>query len=180
MSNDHPNVVIDTQVWVFVFQHETLSVEGFDSKQPYRAILEALEAGEFAPVFAPETLDELEYILTQSTVVARKFNLDTDLASRFIEAISSTDIGAVMVDIDRTLKVCSDEDDDCFVEAAIAGKARYLVSEDAHLHEDAVRAELRKHDIRVVYPRQFRKALAERSAHPIPMAGEPVEPVSLP
>lgn len=172
MNIDRPNVVIDTQVWVFVFEHESLAVEGFNSRQPYRAILEALEAGEFAPVFAPETLAELEYMLKRSASVARKFNIDAELAGYFIEAVSSFEVGAIVVDIDNTLSVCSDPDDNCFIEAAIVGKARYLVSEDGHLHEEAVKGELRNHGIRVVYPAQFRKALAERKAGAIPVPGE--------
>ncbi len=157
MKSDLPRAVIDTQVWVFIFERETL--HAFESKQPYRAILEALEDGQFAPVFSPATLDELQYLLTKSKAVAQRFNIDVTLAEYFIEAISSVDVGAVVVDIGEPHRVCSDPDDDAFIETAIVGKARYLVSEDGDLHEDAVKRHLTAHGIRVVYPNQFRKIL---------------------
>jgi predicted nucleic acid-binding protein len=92
MKAGKPLAVIDTNVWVFVFQHETL--DDFQSKQPYRAILEALEGQRFAPLFSAETLDELEYILTTSLSVARRFNVDVELAKYFIEAITAVELGA--------------------------------------------------------------------------------------
>lgn len=162
MSAEVPRAVIDTQVWVFVFEHEIL--EDFESKQPYRAILEALEAGQFVPIFSPETLAELQYMLTKSKTVAQRFNIDGALAQYFIDAISASEVGAVMVEILQPPQICSDPDDDDFIETAVVGKARYLVSEDAHLHEDAVKRHLAGHGIRVIYPRQFRKMLETASS----------------
>lgn len=163
MRSDRPRAVIDTQVWVFVFERESL--HAFESKQPYRAILEALANGQFTPVFSPETLDELQYMLTKSKAIAQRFNIDVTLAAYFIDAISSVDVGAIVVDIGEPQRICSDPDDDAFIETAIAGKARYLVSEDADLHEDAVKRHLATHGIRVVYPKQFRKILEATKKH---------------
>ncbi len=160
MSSDRPRAVIDTQVWIFVFLRETL--HEFESKQPYRAIIEALENGQFTPIFSPATLDELKYMLTKSKDVAQRFNVDIALAEHFIDAISSIDVGAVIVNIGEPARVCSDPDDDDFIETAIGGTARYLVSEDSDLHENAVKQHLAAHGIRVMYPKQFRKVLDEK------------------
>ncbi len=154
-ANPLPRVVIDTQVWVFIFEHELL--EDFASKQPYRAILEALEAGRFIPIFTPETLEELHYMLTESRDVAKRFNVDVKLAEYFITAISAADVGAVMIEIQDPPFVSSDPDDDYFIEAAVVARARYLVSEDSDLHEPAVMWHLNAHGVRVLYPHQFRK-----------------------
>lgn len=150
-----PRVVIDTQVWVFIFEHELL--EDFASKQPYRAILEALEAGRFIPVFTLETLEELRYMLTKSQDVAKRFNVDTKLADYFVEAISAADVGAVMIEIQDPPFVSSEPDDDYFIAAAVVARAWYLVSEDADLHEPGVVLHLNAHQVRVLYPQQFRK-----------------------
>jgi predicted nucleic acid-binding protein len=156
-----PRAVLDTQVWVFVFEHEVL--DDFNSKQPFRAILEALERGDFIPVHSHDSLDELHCVLTESKAVAQRFNIDRKLAEYFIEAVSSSEISAVVVDIDPPPYVSSDPDDDYIIETAVAGKARYLVSEDAHLHEPAVIEHLRQRGISVVYPKQFRKILEAAS-----------------
>lgn len=111
------------------------------------------------PVFSPDTIDELRYMLTKSKDVAQRFNVDVALAEYFIEAITSAETGAVVVEIVDPPAVCSDPDDDYVIETAVAGKARYLVSEDGHLHERAVRHHLAQYGIKVLYPRQFRKVL---------------------
>ncbi len=59
----------------------------------------------------------------------------------------------------RATSDSSDEEDDVFIETAVIGEARYLVSEDAHLRENAVKRHLDRHGIRVLYPKQFRKSL---------------------
>ncbi len=156
MSIGRERAVIDTQVWVFIFEHETL--ENFESKQPYRTILEALEVRRFVPIFSSETLDELRYVLTKSKAVAQRFNVDQVLARYFIDAISSAEVGAVIVEIKDPPRISSDREDDVFIETAVIGEARYLVSEDAHLHENAVKRHLDRHGIRVLYPKQFRKS----------------------
>lgn len=147
--------VIDTQIWIFTYLNEFHDDDA--SKQPYRAILEALEAGKFVPAFSPETLDELKYMLTSSQSVSRKFRVDRTLAEYFVDAISSTSVGAVLVEIGEPPAVSSDPDDDEFIETAIVAHAQYLVSEDKHLHEGPVYEYLNARGIRVLYPNQFRK-----------------------
>ncbi len=154
--------VIDTQMWVFAFEHEF--VDDFESKQPYRAILEALEAGRFIPIFTRETIDELRYILTQSRTVAQRFKIDVGLAEYFIDAITAPEVGAVVVKVEDPPYVCSDPDDDYFIDAAVVAHAD-LVSEDAHLHETSVKRYLAAHGVTVLYPKQLRK-LIEPSKRP--------------
>ena len=156
-----PRAMLDTQVWVFIFQHEFL--QDFNSKQPYRSILEALAENRFVPVHSPDSLDELRYMLVESRAVAKRFNVDAKLAEYFIDAITAADVGAILVEIDDPPYICSDPDDDYIIETSVAAKARYLVSEDADIHEEAVVKYLREHGISVVYPKQFRKILEEAS-----------------
>jgi predicted nucleic acid-binding protein len=167
--NPLPHAVIDTQTWVFIFEHEVL--DDFNSKQPYRAILESLEAGEFAPVHSPDTIEELRYMLTESKDVAQAFKVDRKLAEYFIDAITAPEVGAVVIEIGEPTPVCeTDPDDDYFIETAVAGRVRYLVSEDGDLHRPEVVSYLREHGIRVLYPKQFRNVLKELSppAEPAP------------
>jgi len=91
---------------------------------PYRAILEALEAGRFVPIFTPETLEELHYMLAESRDVAKRFNVDVKLVGYFINAISAADVGAVMIEIQDPPFVSSDPDDDYFIEAAVESRQR--------------------------------------------------------
>jgi predicted nucleic acid-binding protein len=155
-DSDGPlRAVLDTNVWVNIFLHKTVR----DPKQPYAEIDEALKAREFVPVYCPETRDELEYMLKRGKNVGVKYNIRPELVDEFLGAIFYEADAGVFVEIAGNVFVSSDPDDDMFAEAAVAGRAQFLVTEDPHLHEHSVKQYLCPHGIRVVWPNQFRQAL---------------------
>jgi putative PIN family toxin of toxin-antitoxin system len=70
---------------------------------------------------------------------------------------------ANVVQTSGELKICRDPDDNEILEAAIRGKARYLVTRDDDLKRDLdlIKA-LRRRRVRVVSVRQFLRRLSQR------------------
>jgi predicted nucleic acid-binding protein len=66
-----------------------------------------------------------------------------------------------MVETSRELKACRDPDDDAILEAAIRGKATYLVTRDDDLKGDLDLVKLaRQYRVRVVTVKRFLQRLA--------------------
>jgi putative PIN family toxin of toxin-antitoxin system len=147
--------VLDTNVWVDIFLHDVI----LPPKQPYTAILDAFFDDKFEPVYCAETRDELEQVLKYAKSVGIKYNTSPALVDEFIQSMLQDQHAGVFVEITGEVFVCSDEDDDKFAEAAVVGHARYLVSNDPHLHEHAVKQYLAPHGIRVLWAPEFRKIL---------------------
>ena len=68
---------------------------------------------------------------------------------------------ATVVETPRALNVCRDPDDDEILEAAINGRAQYLVTRDDDLKRDLELIEMaRRNGVRVVAVRRFLRRLA--------------------
>ena len=72
---------------------------------------------------------------------------------------------ALLVSIPRVLRVCRDPDDNDVLEAAIHGKAEYLVTRDDDLKRDLELVRVaRTQGLRVVSVAQFLKRLSRKRA----------------
>ena len=70
---------------------------------------------------------------------------------------------ALLVSIPHTLKACRDPDDNDILEAAIHGRAKYLVTRDDDLKRDLdLMRFARMHSLRVVSVAQFLKRLSRQ------------------
>jgi len=70
---------------------------------------------------------------------------------------------AAVVETAGALRICRDPDDDEILEAAIHGKAQYLVTRDDDLKRDLDLIKMaRRNRVRVVSVRQFRRRLSQR------------------
>jgi putative PIN family toxin of toxin-antitoxin system len=80
------------------------------------------------------------------------------MLERFVRLIAAR---ATLVETSRELKACRDPDDDEILEAAIRGKASYLVTRDDDLKRDLDLIKMaRRNRVRVVSVRQFLRRLA--------------------
>ena len=115
------NVVLDTNVIVSTL----LSPKGAPAQ-----IIQRWEAGEFLVIISQTLITELEQTLAYPRV--RKYlKLSSDDIEKFIEHLN---VVAIVVTPQSVLKVVEqDPDDDRVIECAVAGKASYIVSGDAHL-----------------------------------------------
>jgi putative PIN family toxin of toxin-antitoxin system len=109
--------VIDTSVWIAgIFWHG-----------PAHRVLLAWRQGEFHIVLSPPLWDELTRKLKVKTA---EFHADPDIAAEWLDVIATV---AVIVRPTEAVHVCRDPQDDMLLEAAMAGRARYVVSLDRDL-----------------------------------------------
>lgn len=111
-------IVIDTNVLISAF----LSREA----PPYR-IFELTRTGDMILVMLQPIYQELERVIRYPHLQARA-NYDEQQVKRFLRGIKRT---SLWISVDQTLAVIeSDETDNRFIELAVAGKARYIITGD--------------------------------------------------
>ena len=115
--------LLDTNVWVSAF----LKPSG-----PVGQVVSAWTRDQFSVVTSISQLTELAEVLHRPRLL-RRFRYPRRDAERFVRLIAAR---ALMVDISGELKACRDPDDDAILEAAIRGKATYLVTRDDDLKGD--------------------------------------------
>lgn len=126
--------VIDTTVWISgVFWHGI----------PHQ-ILEMWKAGYFEIVVSEAILAEIERKLNEKAV---EFEIETEVVSEWLDLII---IEAIFVQPQEQIRACRDPDDDMFLEAAVKGRADFIVSGDKDLTDIG---EFR--EIKLVKPRQL-------------------------
>jgi putative PIN family toxin of toxin-antitoxin system len=127
-------VVIDTTVWVSgIFWH------GLPNE-----ILEMWKAGDFEIIVSEAILEEIERKLHEKAV---EFEIETEIVSEWLDLIT---IEAIFVQPQEKIQACRDPDDDLFLEAAVEGRAEFIVSGDKDLTD---MGEFR--EIKLFKPRQF-------------------------
>ena len=127
-------VVIDTTVWVSgIFWH------GLPNE-----ILEMWKAGDFEIIVSEAILEEIERKLHEKAV---EFEIETEIVSEWLDLIT---IEAIFVQPQEKIRACRDPDDDMFLEAAVEGRADFIVSGDKDLTD---MGEFR--EIKLVKPTQF-------------------------
>lgn len=107
-------------------------------------ILDLCISGELTAVYTPQIKDENLFILGK--VKPPKDYLDKVL--RFYRK-------SVKVEAGEKITACPDPSDNRFLEAALAGRADYVITNDHHL------LDLKEHDgVRIIRPGKFTKMLA--------------------
>lgn len=93
--------------------------------------------------------------------LTRRFKYTHLDAANFIRLIAAR---AAVVETVGALQICRDPDDDEILEAAIHGKAQYLVTRDDDLKRDLDLVKMaRRNRVRVVSVRQFLRRLSSRT-----------------
>jgi len=135
--------LLDTNVWVSAF----LKPSG-----PPGRLVAAWSRNNFSAVTSPSQLTELAEVLLRPRLT-RRFKYTHADAATFIRLIAAH---ASVVETRGVLKICRDPDDDEILEAAIHGKAQYLVTRDDDLKRDLDIIKMaRRNRVRVVSVRQF-------------------------
>ncbi len=133
-------VVIDTNVWISgVFFRRGIPA----------SILRAWRDSRFEIVATAETLAELELKLREK---ASKFGADPALAEEWIAYVKT--FARITPVTEIASGVCRDPDDDKFLDAALSGRAEYIVSGD---HDLQVLGEYQ--NVQVLSPRAFAELL---------------------
>lgn len=136
-------VVIDTNVWVSAL----VAPRGISAE-----LVELWKRGKFRVVFSEQQITELWEVLTRS-----KFSLKyrihekevTDIAASIVEK-------AERVTIKGNITCCRDSDDNMFLETAIRGKAKYLITGDKDIKFDkAVLSFLARYGVSVISVAKF-------------------------
>lgn len=113
----NPVVLLDTNVWVSAF----LNKQGHPTR-----LIQAWRDDAIEVIVALPILDEIGEVLRRPRI-KRKYRIQEAEIARYLELITA---GATIVAVTGTMKLCRDPDDDVQLEAAIAGKAKYLVTRD--------------------------------------------------
>ena len=143
--------LLDTNVWVSAF----LKPSG-----PPGQVVSAWTQDRFSVVTSISQLTELAEVLNRPRLV-RRFRYPRRDAAKFVRLIAAR---ATMVELSGELKACRDPDDDAILEAAIRGKATYLVTRDDDLKGDLDLVKLaRQHRVRVMTVKRFLQRLARQS-----------------
>jgi len=147
-----PSALLDTNVWVSAF----LKPDG-----PPGRVVTAFLRGDLAVVSSPVQIIEIADVLSRPRL-RRRFAFPRHDVEAFLGLIAAR---ALLVSIPRTLHVCRDPDDNDILEAAIVGKAEYLVTRDDGLKRDLELVRIaRTQGLRVVSVAQFLKRLSRQRA----------------
>jgi putative PIN family toxin of toxin-antitoxin system len=108
-------------------------------------------------VTSPSQLIELAEVLMRPRLT-RRFRYTLGEVDTFVRLIAAR---STIVDTSGALNICRDPDDDEILEAAIHGKAQYLVTRDDDLKRDFDLIKMvRSKRVRVVSVQQFLRRLA--------------------
>ena len=144
------SALLDTNVWVSAF----LKPSG-----PPGQVVRAFIRGDFTVVTSSLQIIEIAEVLSRPRL-RRRFGIAYRDVEAFVSLIAAR---AALVSIPRTLKVCRDPDDNDILEAAIHGKAGYLVTRDDDLKRDLDLVRVaRAEGLRVVSVAQFLKRLSRQ------------------
>lgn len=143
--------LLDTNVWVSAF----LKPSG-----PPGQVVAAWKRNQFNAVTSSAQLTELAEVLIRPRLT-RRFKYTHSDAASFLRLIA---VRAAVVETEGALQICRDPDDDEILEAAIHGKAQYLVTRDDDLKRDLDLIKMaRRNRVRVVSVRRFLHRLSRRA-----------------
>ncbi len=143
--------LLDTNVWVSAF----LKPSG-----PPGQVVTAWSRDKFSAVTSISQLTELADVLNRPRLFSR-FRYPQRDAESFVRLIATR---ANLVETSGELNICRDPDDDEILEAAIRGKAAYLVTRDDDLKRDLDLIKMARHQrVRVVSVEQFLHRLARQT-----------------
>lgn len=125
-------------------------------------IVQALKQRRFELLTSRHHLREVFRTLSYPRL-RRKYHLSERLCKRLVAQIAAR---GIMLSPIGSLALCRDPQDDFLIELALAGRADYLVTEDADFHEDpSLLRFLRERGVRVAHAIEFADAL-QRKADP--------------
>ena len=141
------NVLLDANVWISAF----LNPYG-----PPAQLRTAWLKDRFAAVTSPLLLDEIRDTLRKPRLV-RKYILSSGEIERFLELLL---VRSLVVFPAGICKGCRDPRDNFLLEAALLGRAEYLVSRDDDLKRDAELIQaMELEGVRILSVRQFLRRL---------------------
>lgn len=116
-------IVIDTNIWVSAL----ISPSGIASN-----LVDLWKAGKFTLVISEQQITELYEVLTRP-----KFSIKYRLPEKEVTGlVTSISKRAERVTLKGNIKWCRDPEDNMFIEAAIRGKAKYLITGDKDITND--------------------------------------------
>jgi putative PIN family toxin of toxin-antitoxin system len=140
--------LLDSNVWVSAFLKPTGppgKVVGYWQKEDFRVVTSLSQLSEIIEVLGRSRL-------------SRRFRYTAEEVELFVRLIAAR---ADVVPTFGGLKICRDPDDDEILEAAIQGKAEYLVTRDDDLKRDLDLIKMaRRNGVRVVSIRMFLRLLS--------------------
>ena len=142
--------LLDTNVWVSAFLKPT---------GPPGEVIARWRRDDFGMVTSLSQLAEIAEVLGRPRLALR-FKYPPEELETFVRLIAAR---ADVIQTSGDLKICRDPDDDEILEAAIRGKARYLLTRDDDLKRDLDLIKMaRRNGVRVVSVRQFLRRLSRR------------------
>lgn len=134
---------VDTNVWV----SGALNPRGRPAE-----VRQALDRGDFTLITSPPMPDELAEVLSRPRV-ADKYGITTDVIAELMALLVEK---ADIIEVNGTLQLCRDPDDDVVLETAVNGKADVIVTRDEDLSRDLdLIALLEERGIRVLTVQHF-------------------------
>ena len=129
----------------------------FKPSGPPGQVIDSWRRGDFSAITSLSQLAEIFEVLNRPRL-RRRFKYSSGEIELFVQLIAAR---ASVAETPGNLKICRDPDDDDILEAAIGGKAQYLVTRDDDLKRDLDLIKLaRRHGVRVVSVRHFLRRLA--------------------
>jgi uncharacterized protein len=120
-------------------------------------VVAAWSRNKFNAVTSPSQLIELAEVLMRPRLT-RRFKYTLGEVDTFVRLIAAR---STVVETSGVLNICRDPDDDEILEAAIHGKAQYLVTRDDDLKRDFDLIKMaRSKRVRVVSVQQFLRRIA--------------------
>ncbi len=117
-----PRVVFDCMVFLQAITSE---------HGPAFACLRLVEEDRLVLVVSHEVLSEVREVLARPKVRGKFPHLDDDRVTAFLEWVEQKAV--MLADVPRAFDYARDPDDEPYVNLAVAGQARYLVSRDKDL-----------------------------------------------
>ncbi|MGZ8530080.1 MAG: putative toxin-antitoxin system toxin component, PIN family [Candidatus Binatia bacterium] len=140
--------LLDSNVWVSAFVKPS---------GPPGHVVAAWRRDKFSAVTSSSQLIEIAEVLMRPRLM-RRFKYTPGEAETLVRLIAAR---ATVVETVGALQICRDPDDDEILEAAIQGKAQYLVTRDDDLKRDLDLIKMaRGNRVRVVSVRQFLRRLS--------------------
>ncbi|HID62605.1 MAG TPA: putative toxin-antitoxin system toxin component, PIN family [Anaerolineae bacterium] len=137
--------VIDTTVWISgIFWHGV----------PHQ-ILEMWKTGDFEIVVSEAILAEVGRKLNEKAV---EFGMEIEVVNEWLDLIIGE---GILVRPQEQIRACRDSEDDMFLEAAVEGRADFVVSGDKDLTDMG-----ESREIKLVKPREFYDFLTKERETP--------------
>ena len=143
-----PRVTIDTNIFFRSF-HRKDNVAN--------RLLSLWRNSQFVLVLSQAILDEVREVLLRQHYMERYSYTEQEVNILINELTHRASI----VDVPDSYKLCRDPDDDRFIDCAIYGRARFLLSYDNDLLDDYLRPALSKFRVETVQPLAFMRRIRE-------------------